>query len=481
MLFRPPGTVATGAAGQDLGPRLATYRAWRTDPFTAVWIAVGAAVVLAVLSFLVGLPAVGVALVPVAALGAAAYAGLLPPAGGRRWLVVHERGFVDAVDGVPPLVARWEWVSGPVRPGPDGSRAISVHPVGAAEPTRVVLDGLAPLADLVAAVELGVGPVIVSRALAAARAGERVEFGPLAVTADGVERVADGDRLPWELVDSVRLVAGERIVLGRAGEVRAWFSGQVPEAAVAIGLIAALRPATAPGQPDTAIFVPAAVSAAGRARDRRRRYLVSVAGLVVLALLPGVAYAAIDQPDDQARPAATKPVLRVAPTPSPTRPSPTPTPTPSLVPPPLPRLPETIYGYSPVCDGQGFAGAARYGGRAPHPVHVDENFVRGPGRWYSDNPAKIQIVACVQLQKGRVLKKCRYFGGGKDVVQNMVLGRYTLVIREARTAKIIGRTRIDGADADCLFLLYGAREPDEQQVSVPTEAQIRTALRRYVE
>ncbi|MFC6018261.1 hypothetical protein ACFP2T_18880 [Plantactinospora solaniradicis] len=477
MLLRPPGTVAIGAAEQDLGLRVATYRAWRADPFTAIWVAVGAAVVLAVLSFLVGLPAVGVVLVPVAALGAAAYAGLLPPVGGRRWLVVYERGFVDVFDGGPPLVVRWESVGGPVRIGPDGSRAISVHPVGAVEPVRFVLDGLAPLTDLVEAVEQGVRPVVVARHVASARAGERVEFGPLAVTADGVERVADGDRLPWELIESVRLVAGERIVIGRTGELRAWFSGPVPEATAATGMIAALRPPAESGRPGTAIFVPAAVTPAGRARDRRRRHLASLAGLVVLALLPGVAFAAIDEPADEIRPAATRPTPSAAPRPSPTRPSPTPSP----VPPPRPALPETIYGYSDVCRGQGFTGAARYAGRAPHPVYVDENFVRGPARWYSDNPAKIQIVACVQLRKGRVLDECSYFGDGKRVVQDMVLGRYTLVIREARTAKIIGRTRIDGADAECLFLLYGRQDPDEQQVSTPTEAQIRTALRRYVE
>ncbi|MBF9133177.1 hypothetical protein I0C86_30070 [Plantactinospora sp. S1510] len=481
MLLRPPGTVAVAAAGQDLGPRVATYRAWRADPFPAVWIAVGAAVVLAVLSFLVGVPAIGVVLVPVAALGAAAYAGLLPPDGGRRWLVVYERGFVDVVDGGPPLAVRWESVGGPVRIGPDGCRAISVHPVGAVEPVRVVLDGLAPLVDLVEAVDQGVGPVVVARHLAAARAGERVEFGPLAVTVDAVERVADGDRLPWEQIESVRLVAGERIVLGRAGEARAWFSGQVPEAAAATGLIAALRPPAEFGGPGTAIFAPDAVTPAGRVRDRRRRHLASLAGLVVLALLPGAAFAAVDRPDDEIRPVAARPTPPAVPTRSPIRPSPTPSPLPSPSVPPPPVLPETIYGYSDVCRGQGFTGAARYGGRAPHPIHVDENFVQGPARWYSDNPAKIQIVACVQLRKGRVLKECSYFGDGKRVVQDMVLGRYTLVIREARTAKIIGRTRIDGTDADCLILLYGRRDPDEQQVSVPTQAQIRTALRRYVE
>jgi len=143
-------------------------------------------------------------------------------------------------------------------------------------------------------------------------------------------------------------------------------------------------------------------------------------------------------------------------------------------------VPKTIYGYSAVCRGQGFAGAARYGGRGPHLIHVDENFVEGPARWYSKDPAKIQIVACVELRKGRVLKECSYFGDGKEVVQDMVLGRYTLVIREARTAKVIGRTRIDGADAECLFLLYG-RQTSDEQVSVPTVTQIRTALRRFVE
>jgi hypothetical protein len=63
----------------------------------------------------------------------------------------------------------------------------------------------------------------------------------------------------------------------------------------------------------------------------------------------------------------------------------------------------------------------------------------------------------------------------------MVLGRYTLVIRETRTARVIGRARIDGAKADCLYLLYGVRKPGEQQFSVPTRAQITNALRRYVE
>lgn len=90
-------------------------------------------------------------------------------------------------------------------------------------------------------------------------------------------------------------------------------------------------------------------------------------------------------------------------------------------------------------------------------------------------------MACDELRKGRVLKKRRYFGDGNDAVQDMVQGRYTLVIREARTAKVVGRTRTDGAKADCLHLLYGPQEPGEQQVGVPTKTQITKALRRFVE
>lgn len=476
MQLRPPGIIATVAAGQDLGQRVATYRSWRTDLVRAAWIAGVVAVVPAVGSVLIGLPVVGLLLVPLAVLGAAAYAALLRPVGGRRWQVVYERGLVDVIDNGPPLLARWEWVEGRVRPGPAGGHAILVHPVGAVAPIWVVLTGLEPLADLVETVDLHVEPVIVARHLTALEAGERVEFGPLAVTADTVERVNDGDRLPWESVESVRLVSGDRIVINRSGELRAWFSGQLPDASVAAGTIAGLRPQGDADQPGTTVLVPAPAPHTERLRNRRRRYLAPLAGLVVLALLPGVGYAAIDDPDDRSRTTATRTTPPAVPTRSPVRPSPTP----SRVPPPLPPLPETIYGFSPVCEGKGFSGAARYGGPGPHPIYVAENFLQGPANWYSEDPAKIQLVACVELRKGRVLKSCRYYGDGKRVVQDMLLGRYTLVFREARTAKVIGQARIDGAKADCLLLLFG-RQTSDEQVSVPTAAQIRNALRRYVE
>lgn len=462
MLLRPPETVAAEAARHDLGAQLGAYRTRRANPIRAAWLGAALGSALALLALLSGVPLASVLVAPLAIACGLGYALLAPPRHGRRWLVVYERGFVDTAGGGPPRVVLWEWALSRVEAG-----AIAVRLDGAAEPAQVSLHGLEPHADLVEAVDQRVAPVIVAHQLAVVRHGERLVFGPLAVTAEGLAQVADGVRLPWERFRSVRLVGADRIVIGEVGAARAWFSGGVPDAPVAARVIAGLRPTAKVIMPD------AAESHAQRVRDRRRRYAASLAGLVVVALLPGVAYAAVGSSGDEgtAEPVSTPSV------------SPTPVSTVSPTPTLPPGVPETVYGYSAACIGRGIPGAPPYQGPGPHPIHVhDGPGVRGPDHWYTEDVTKIQLVICGDSTTGRVLKKCEYLGiNADDVTQDMVLGRYTFEIREARTARVVGTVRIDGEDAYCRPGLFGRQVDEKQQVSVPFGSQMEAALSKYVD
>ncbi|MEH1125556.1 hypothetical protein [Micromonospora sp. CPCC 206061] len=411
-----------------------------------------------------GIPLAGALLAPLAIASGVGYALLAPPRHGRRWLVVYERGFVDARRAEPARVVLWEWTLGRVEAG-----VIVVRLDGAAEPTRVALDGLEPHADLVDAIDQRVTPVIVAHLLAAVRHGEQVVFGPLAVSADAIAEVTDGVHLPLERLRSVRLVGGDRIVIGEVGAARAWFSGAVPAAPVAVRVIAGLRPTASVIMPDPAETL------AERVRQRRHRAVASLAGLVALALLPGVAWAAVGPTDDEepAGPVSTRAA-------SPSSES-TASPTPSL----SPGLPESVFQYSAACVGRGFPGAPAYQGAGPHPIHVhDGPSVRGPANWYTEDVTKIQLVICGASSTGRVLRKCEYLGIGndsRDVTQDMVLGRYAMEIREARTARVVGQVRFDGEDDKCRLGLFGRQVDEKQQVSVPFGSQIEAALTKYVD
>jgi hypothetical protein len=462
VLLRPPETVAAEAARHDLGARLGAARTRRADPIRAAWLGAAAGSLLALLTLLLGVPLAAALLAPLATASGVAYALLAPPRAGRRWLVVYERGFVDAPGAGPARVVLWEWALGRVEAG-----AIVVRLDGAAEPTRVTLDGLEPHADLAEAIAQRVTPVVVAHQLAAVRHGEQVVFGPLAVTAEAITQVAGGAYLPWERLRSVRLVGGDRIIIGEVGAPRAWFSGAVPDAPVAAQVIARIRPTASVIMPDQA------ETHAERLRQRRRRAVASLAGLVALALLPGVAWAAVGPTDDEV---TAGPVSAQSASPSPES---TASPTPTLP----PGLPESVYQYSAACVGRGFPGAPPYQGPGPHPIHVhDGPGVRGPDNWYTEDVTKIQLVVCGDSTTGRVLKKCEYLGvNSDDVTQDMVLGRYTFEIREARTARVIGQVRLDGEDDYCRKAIVGTEIDDKQQVSVPFGSQLEAALTKYVD
>ncbi|BCB75412.1 hypothetical protein GCM10022251_77770 [Phytohabitans flavus] len=404
----PPETVAAEAARHGLVARLVAAATRRTDPIRAGWLGAAVGAPLALLMFLLGMPVAGVLLVPAAIACGVGYALALPK-GGRRE--------AEAVD----------------------------QPVTS---------------------------VSVAQQIAAIRQGERLVVGPLAVTADSIERLADGVHLPWERVRSVRLVGDDRIIIGETGGQRGWFSGAVPDALGAVRLIAGLRPTASVIMPDPTS------GHAERAGVRHRPHLASLAGLAALALLPGVAYAVVGPVGDKgsAGSASTRPAAL---SPSGTGSSPTASPSPS----PRPGLPETVYEYSAACVGRGFPGAPPYQGAGPHPIYVHNGGVRGPDSWHSEDPAKIQLVVCVKSSEGRVLKKCEYHGIGREgVTQDMVLGRYRLVVREARTAKVIAEMRLDGANRYCrLGLVGGEASPDRRQVSKLSTEQLQEALGQYVE
>ncbi|GLI03220.1 hypothetical protein [Phytohabitans aurantiacus] len=458
MLLRPPETVAAEAARHDLGARLGAARTRRANPIKAGWL--GAAIGLPFALILLPVPFATVLLPPLAIASGVAYALLAPPRHGRRWLVAYERGFIDATKAEPVRVVLWEWALGRVE-----DSAIVVRLDGAAEPTRVTLHGLEPHTDLLETIDQRVMPLVVAHQLAAAGHGERLVFGPLAVTAGAITQAAEGEPLPWERVRSVRLVGGDRLVIGEFGAPRAWFSGAVPDAPVAVRVIAGLRPAA------TVIMPDAVETHAELIRRRRRRALASLAGLVALALLPGAAWAVVGTSGDEE---STRPVGTQAATPESTV-----SPTPTLP----PGVPETVYGYSAACLGRGFPGAPPYQGPGPHPIYVNgAGDARGPDAWYTEDVTKIQLVACGNSTTGRVLKKCEYLGiNTPDVSQDMVLGRYTFEIREARTARVLGQVRLDGEDTYCRSAILGTETDDKKQVSVPFGSQIEAALRKYVD
>jgi hypothetical protein len=81
------------------------------------------------------------------------------------------------------------------------------------------------------------------------------------------------------------------------------------------------------------------------------------------------------------------------------------------------QLPEVTDAYSGVCDGSGtaFTAASAYAGPGPHPIAVflggaDLSYDSGT-EWLPDNPASVQLVACITQTDGRSTgKTCDYDG-----------------------------------------------------------------------
>ncbi|MFI5893464.1 hypothetical protein ACIA5D_25505 [Actinoplanes sp. NPDC051513] len=126
-----------------------------------------------------------------------------------------------------------------------------------------------------------------------------------------------------------------------------------------------------------------------------------------------------------------------------------------------------------VCDGWYYPQSPKFAGKAPHQISVGVvDSVLAPSRhmlsavrvpeqkesiwraWVPDNPAKSQLVACVDLTKaGKPLRNCKY----KDQTPPMIAlsqGVYRLRLYEAATGRKLLDKPVTGADGDCPSVVF---------------------------
>lgn len=160
------------------------------------------------------------------------------------------------------------------------------------------------------------------------------------------------------------------------------------------------------------------------------------------------------------------------------------------------QLPEVTDAYSGACDGSGtaFTAAPAYAGSGPHPIAVflgdaDLSYDSGT-EWLPDNPASVQLIACITQTDGRSTgKTCDYGGytftlggsGGYQTKQvTVVNGLFRITVYQARTRQKIGTAEITGADTSVCPKTIDPHAPDTLN-STFTNAQLQRVLNPYVD
>ncbi|HEY4028521.1 MAG TPA: hypothetical protein VGO86_18995 [Candidatus Dormibacteraeota bacterium] len=133
-------------------------------------------------------------------------------------------------------------------------------------------------------------------------------------------------------------------------------------------------------------------------------------------------------------------------------------------------LPSSVRDLSDACGGRrvAFTAAAAHAGRV-HPMVIFDTgslftYAGMPAELQSDDPARVQLIACVQQDGGSdaapVVNTCHYVpGGGLVTVPSvpapvsldlpMQRGEYTFSVYEARTGRQVGQVRIAGTETSC--------------------------------
>ncbi|MFB6891415.1 hypothetical protein ACFCX4_19165 [Kitasatospora sp. NPDC056327] len=172
--------------------------------------------------------------------------------------------------------------------------------------------------------------------------------------------------------------------------------------------------------------------------------------------------------------------------------------------------PFTVYGYRAMCEKpRGFDQAAPHAASGPRPVVVsgfwnvrDESpELFDPAAldiWDPTDPAKVQLVACVEkVGRGEFVKSCDYepdpFGvpGGADFRSFLYKATYRVTVYEARTGKLLASPEFAGdrfrpeatpqAEPCPRAALTRASGPRfEQREAEPYVQQIRDALQPHV-
>jgi hypothetical protein len=500
MVVRPPVGVQEVAAQNQLGRVDRSFDNHRRPSTPVVGTVVGVAALAATVAGFAGQAAVAIALGPLTLLGIAAYAWLLPPPGGRRWVVLYEHGLIDTR---PPATraVRWDDVS-EVEHGPDGT-VLTARQGGPDETARVWLGGLGAPDRVAAAVDRHVQPRALARAEADLESTGRAVFGGLIVERDGLRRASDGEALPWQGIAGHYLLDGSRLRVTRATDRTAWFDAGVPNARAADRFVDRHDPTARPaggGPPDAAPLLDTDLAAQDAdAAQRRSRAHRSTAVLAALAVAPALLYPAVASvrpaSEDTAAPAAR-------PSATPTAAAPT-SGSPTASGPPVLRLPpgtrKDFTGYAAVCKGDSFSGAAAYTGPGPHPIMffgvgnltdwrtghlgiLDDAAVQP---WYATDVTQVQLVACVDRTDGPRIRGCgTYEGvGGTTVTVTLVWSDYTFTVYEAKTGKpVVQNLRVRGnKNTTCPALVLDDNSTNQQTVRTEiTGAQVAEALRRVV-
>jgi hypothetical protein len=149
VLVRPPAEYSAAALRADLGSLELVSRGRRAVPPTLAAVVVGLAAVGALIAALADVRFLAVLLVPLGALGLVGYGYLLPPAGGRAWVVVYAQGLVAQGGAV---VVRWDEVERVATDPATGDLVLGE--------VRIPLAGLDGRGLLLAAVDRHVQPVL---------------------------------------------------------------------------------------------------------------------------------------------------------------------------------------------------------------------------------------------------------------------------------------------------------------------------------
>jgi hypothetical protein len=149
-----------------------------------------------------------------------------------------------------------------------------------------------------------------------------------------------------------------------------------------------------------------------------------------------------------------------------------------------------------VCDGWYFPKSPKFGGKAPHQISVgvvdsttltsrhvmssvDVPDTRNWRAWMPENPAKTQLVGCVDLVgTGATVKSCKF---DDPKPQTIALARATYRVRlfEAATGrKLLDRPAVDGGDVDCPSVVFLAG--GESLVTEVSDRQLYDLFRAYV-
>jgi hypothetical protein len=433
-----------------------------------LWILTGIATALALIAFWGGVAVVGYTLVPVTVLSYIGFARLVPPRGGRRWLVLFERGFVEGtvLDGVRAV--DWKDVQALEQtPGVPGGITMALRTEHDGEPRLVSFDPPAHR-RMFQKFEVCLRRFVLEQARVALRDHGSVSFTPLTITMGGL-KVSGTDRLlPWEQKARV-IVDGDRLTVSTtspSGLLVTWFEGQVPHAAACREII---HEVAAPTRQSAAMSLRSELLAVSRwpssVADPLRKHLV---GLAVLALVIPTAYAGYAR--------LFLPVRQTEP--------------------PFEYLLDEACGDRRVA----FTSAARYEGPGPHPVvayddvvhqpEVDSQFPQIPAEWRPQRPALTQLIVCVRMDvalTGRtpvtVCHAQELFSGFSSTL-TFYRAEYQVDVYEARTGKMVGTTSLVAAEATCPHSWRASRQVGGSQIDVPARPSgqaYRDALRGYVE